>query len=40
MGSTRNIFFEDEFLIETIGKEEPIVIIVSGMQLRLFLGEQ
>ncbi|WVZ83407.1 hypothetical protein U9M48_030559 [Paspalum notatum var. saurae] len=30
--------FEDEFLIQTIGSDEPVVIIFTGMQVRLFLG--
>ncbi|KAL6598841.1 hypothetical protein ACP70R_046101 [Stipagrostis hirtigluma subsp. patula] len=30
--------FEDEFLIETIGKDEPVVIIFAGMQVKLFSG--
>ncbi|CAL5058208.1 unnamed protein product [Urochloa decumbens] len=30
--------FEDEFLIETIGKDEPVVIIFAGMQVKTYLG--
>ncbi|CAL4985717.1 unnamed protein product [Urochloa decumbens] len=30
--------FEDEFLIETIGKDEPVVIIFAGMHVKAFLG--
>ncbi|WVZ83374.1 hypothetical protein U9M48_030532 [Paspalum notatum var. saurae] len=30
--------FEDEFLIQTIGSDEPVVIIFTRMQVRLFLG--
>jgi hypothetical protein len=30
--------FEDQFLIETIGNDEAIVIIFAGVQARLFLG--
>ncbi|XP_062200484.1 replication protein A 70 kDa DNA-binding subunit C-like [Phragmites australis] len=30
--------FEDEFLIETIGKDEPVVIIFAGMKVRQYLG--
>ncbi|WVZ62996.1 hypothetical protein U9M48_012679 [Paspalum notatum var. saurae] len=29
--------FEDEFLIQTIGSDEPVVIMFTGMQVRLFL---
>ncbi|WVZ90211.1 hypothetical protein U9M48_036533, partial [Paspalum notatum var. saurae] len=32
--------FEDEFLIQTIGSDEPVVIIFTGMQVRLFLGKR
>ncbi|CAN6197918.1 unnamed protein product [Urochloa humidicola] len=31
--------FEDEFLIETIGKDEPVVIIFAGMQVKTYLGD-
>ena len=30
--------FEDQFLIETIGNDEAVVIIFVGVQARLFLG--
>ena len=30
--------FEDQFLIETIGNDEAVVIIFAGVQARLFLG--
>ncbi|KAG2641683.1 hypothetical protein PVAP13_2KG236958 [Panicum virgatum] len=30
--------FEDEFLIETIGNDEPVVIIFAGMQVKTFFG--
>ncbi|CAL5075198.1 unnamed protein product [Urochloa decumbens] len=30
--------FEDEFLIETISKDEPVVIIFAGMQVKTYLG--
>lgn len=30
--------FEDEYLIETIGKDEPVVIIFAGMQVKPYLG--
>jgi len=30
--------FEDQFLIETIGNDEAVVIIFASVQARLFLG--
>jgi hypothetical protein len=30
--------FEDEFLMETIGNDEPVVIIFAGMQVKTFFG--
>jgi hypothetical protein len=31
--------FEDEFIIETIGKDEPVIIVFAGLNMKLFSGE-
>jgi len=30
--------FEDQFLIETIDKDEPVVIVFAGLQVKQYIG--